>query len=132
MKPNVRAYIAYTAGRIVLEKELADIYDCTEQKSIALEGIVDTHKVEIEDKQNCCKLLGKGYNNSYELYNVSGQHFVELSIIGHTFKGYDYGKFFHFQGEVKGEKVSIYDYEFSQEFDYQLENNHLNSLRQAI
>ncbi|RXJ54123.1 hypothetical protein [Candidatus Marinarcus aquaticus] len=62
------------------------IYTIALKKSIALNGVVGSFKVEIEDKENCCKHLGDSYNNSYELFNVTGQHFVELSILGHTFK----------------------------------------------
>lgn len=120
MKPNVRACIAYTAGRLILEKECDSITDHTLGKNHIINGIVDALRVEIEEAESKYKFLGQGYNNMYEINNLNEQCMVELTITGKTFKGYDFGCFSHFQGEVEDDFIRIFDNEVQSQFDYQL------------
>lgn len=120
MKANVRACIAYAAGRIILQKDSCRIFDCTLGKDVGMDGTIEKNRVEICDEGKSCRLDGKGYKNSYEIYNFVDSHYVELVIDGNQFRGYDFGKFAHFTGEVRGESISLFDHEVKSHFDYNL------------
>ena len=118
MKPNVRACVAYVAGRLISKKSASSVYDYSQSKHVSVDGTVQTSNVDVDDYDRGCHFGGSGNGKSFDLYDYGDSHHVELTVNGRNFEGYDYGSSCHFSGDVSGSDISLYDYGDSSYFNY--------------
>ena len=118
MKRNVRAGIAYIAGRLISGKNCASVFDCFRGKHITIGGTVRVGMVNVLDKDSKCLIVGSGSNGRYSLKHEGIKNYIDLSIYGSTFTGYDFASGKQFNGTVEGGSISIFDSEDNETHKY--------------
>jgi hypothetical protein len=120
LEPNVRACMAYIAGRLISGRSPLPIFDSSQSKYIYITGPVDRHGVRIFDYDQGCFFGGSGSDGKFHLYHHRYGHYVSLTVRGNRFSGFDFGRKYHFTGKVEANAVSLYDQEVTQHFFYSL------------
>jgi len=121
MAPNVRAAIAYTAGRLLTGSQQPSVYDYSTSQHRNMSGDVGSNNVNVYDYESSCHMTGDGSGGKFSLYHYGVNNHISLEVKapGH-FEGYDYASGRHFNGTVNGNNVSFYDYEDGQYYNYSL------------
>jgi hypothetical protein len=122
MEPNVRACVAYIAGRLILRVGSACIYDHAQYMHVELIGTVTRRRVNVYDCRRGCVISGKSKEKQFLLYHSGHNHYLSLKLAKDSFKGYDHGKSCHFWGNVKGNVINLYDHGTGAWFKYSLEH----------
>ncbi len=104
MEPNVKACIAFIAGRAISGKTSSSIYDYSQNKNINISGNVSQTNASVYDYDRKCHVQGS-LSNLYD-HGVNGH--VQLKIDGDRFSGFDYSSGTHFSGSVSGNSVSLH------------------------
>lgn len=104
MVANVKACIAYIAGRAITGKTTSSIYDYTQGKHINISGSVSESNANVYDYDRGCHIQGS-LGNLYD-YGIGGH--IQLKINGSQFNGYDFSSGTHFSGHVTGNSISLY------------------------
>jgi hypothetical protein len=118
MKTDVRACVAYIAGRLISKKKALTLYDVSRSKHLVFSGSVSARKFDIHDYARDCQMSGRGSRSSYRLYDQGEAQHLDLIIDGQKFDGYDYGSICHFTGTVNGSIISLFDYGARRNFTY--------------
>lgn len=122
MHPGLRACIALIAGRLITGREISTIHDESRSSDISIEGTVTAKKVNIFDHGRGCHVAGINHGECYSLYDFGGQSYVDLTIDGSTFEGYDDQVPCGFRGEVNEEGLSFYDDGLAENFIYRFKD----------
>jgi hypothetical protein len=115
---NVRACIAYIAGRSISGNQLAGVYDYSQSKKVPLSGSVTPDHIDIYDTGQNCHFLGDRNGSRYTLLYNGNPHPVTLEIKGNGFRGCDHGTSTYFNGKVQSNSVNIYDCESGLSFHF--------------
>jgi hypothetical protein len=117
MDAELRRAVAYIAGRMISGSTATSVYDYDAGSYFSIDGEVSTSRVNVFDYSRSCYLDG----NPPSLYDYGRGQFFGLELkVAQKFSGYDYGSSSFFDGEVKGETISIYDYGTGNYHDYSL------------
>jgi hypothetical protein len=120
MNANVRACIAYVAGRGISGRQSSGIFDFSQSKQIAMTGLVTAERIDVYDEVQHRHLLGNGDGSKYSLHYDGDPNPVTLEIRNGSFKGCDYGSSFHFSGKVQPDSVYLYDCENGLSFRFRI------------
>jgi hypothetical protein len=110
MESDVRAAIAYIAGRLILGRDAAFVYDHFTAAKHLFSGDVAPERVFVYDIGRNCYFGGLFNGTQYPLWHYGRSHFVDLKIEGDKFKGFDHSKGANFHGSVTPGEVRICDY----------------------
>ena len=114
MKPHTRRVTAYIAARLVSRADTTNIYDNTEAQNYSFSGNVSKGNVSIYDHAQQCQIRGTPRN----LFHYGNAKYINLSVSGNNFKGFDADSNSNFHGNVEARSVSIYDPEAKRYFSY--------------
>jgi hypothetical protein len=117
---NLRACIAYAAGRGILGKQLSGVFDYSQSKQIAMSGSITGDHIDIYDEAQHCRFSGDGDGFRYSLLYAGNPHPVTLKIKNNAFSGCDHGSSFHFSGRVQPNSVNLYDCENGLSFRFRI------------
>ena len=120
VQPEVRACVAYIAGRLISKAEHATIYDYSRVQFVSINGAVGEQAVDVYDFSRGCSIRGNFTGSKYSLYHYGKGHFVDLAVQGNAFRGYDFGSGFYFHGNMAGPRVNLCDMQTKSWFDYAL------------
>ncbi|PYP83397.1 MAG: hypothetical protein DMG65_24505 [Candidatus Angelobacter sp. Gp1-AA117] len=114
MKSHTRRAIAYIAGRLVSKADTSNIYDNTEGQNYSYTGNVSKKGVSIYDHAQQCEIKGTPRN----LFHHGNSKYINLSVCGNNFRGYDSDSNSDFQGNVEARSVRIFDPEDKRYYSY--------------
>jgi hypothetical protein len=114
MDGHTRRAVAYIAGRLVRGSAAAAVYDYAEERHVNFTGEVSAQHVNVYDYEQRCNVSGAPSS----LYHYGNRRYIELNVAGMQFSGHDGASGRHFNGNVRGNGVTVYDYEQEQYFDY--------------
>ena len=118
MEPNVRACVAFVAGRMISQPNAQSLYDCSRSRYICYAGSVEALDVRIFDLNQGCFFSGTGGGGSFFLYHHGNGHRVNLTIQEDRFSGVDQRSLMHFHGTVKEHFVQLFDQGANGIFEY--------------
>lgn len=110
MESDVRAGIAYIAGRLILGRDAAFVFDRFRATKHLFAGEVAPARVHVYDVERNCYFGGLFNGAGYALWHYGRRHFVDLKISAHAFNGYDHSMNRHFHGSVSAGEVWICDW----------------------
>ena|SRR5690349_8407984 len=114
MKPHTRRAIAYIAARLVSKAETSNIYDNTEAQNYSFSGNVTKRGVSVFDHAQQCEINGTPRN----MFHHGNAKYINLSLWGNNFRGYDSDSNSDFHGNVEARSVSIFDPDAKRYFSY--------------
>src|ERR1700733_6726141 len=114
MDSEMRAAVAYIAGRLVNQDNWAFIFDYGRNLYIKLAGTVTSGLVHVYDYARLSLISG----TSNSIYDFDKKARVLLDVTDTLFKGYDYGSGFVFQGRVRGPHIELFDFGESRTCNY--------------
>jgi hypothetical protein len=117
---NVRACVAYAAGRGVSGRQFSGVFDYSQSKQIAMSGSITADHIDIYDEAQGCHFSGDGDGFRYSLLYDGSSHPVTLEIRDNNFRGCDHGSSFHFSGKVQPNSVNLYDCENGLSFRFRI------------
>ena len=120
MNANLRACVAYAAGRGVLGKQFSGVFDYSQSKQIAMSGSITADRIDIYDEVGNCHFSGNSDGSRYSLFYNGNPHPVTLEIWDNNFRGCDHGSSFHFSGKVQSTSVNLYDCENGLSFRFRI------------
>ena len=120
MNANLRACMAYVAGRGVSRKEFSGVFDYSQSKQIPMSGSITADHIDIYDEAQGCHFSGDGDGVQYSLLYDGDPHPVTLEIRDNNFRGCDHGSSFHFSGKVQPNLVNLYDCENGLSFRFRI------------
>jgi hypothetical protein len=115
---NVRACIAYAAGRGISGKQLSGVFDYSQSKQIAMSGSITADHIDIYDEAENRHFSGNSDGSRYSLFYGGNSRPVTLEMRDNAFRGCDHGSSFHFSGKVQHDSVNLYDCENGLEFRF--------------
>ncbi len=118
MNANVRACIAYAAGRGVSGRQFSGVYDYSQSKRIAMSGSITSDRIDIYNEAQNRHLQGSSDGSRYTLLYDGDRQPVTLEIRDNGFRGCDHETSFHFTGKVQTHSVNIYDCETGLSFRF--------------
>ena len=119
MKSEYRACISYLAGRLILDKDTAAMYECLEGRHLDAAELMEKNNISLLEVRPPLKkpVPFDELGVRYALYNSrSGE--IYLNISGNTFRGYSASDCSLFMGKASGNLVVIYDYRGKSFFKY--------------
>jgi len=117
---DLRACVAYAAGRGVSGRQLSGIFDYSRSKQIAMSGSITADHIDIYDEVGNCHFFGNSDGLRYSLFYNGNPQPVTLEIRDNNFRGCDYGSSFHFSGKVQPDSVNLYDCENGLSFRFRI------------
>jgi len=118
MDANLRACIAYAAGRGVSGRQFSRIYDYSQSRRITMNGSITAEHIDVYDEAHNHHLQGDGNGSRYSLLYDGDSQPVTLEIRDNGFRGCDHGTSFHFTGKVQTNSVNLYDCETGLSFRF--------------
>jgi hypothetical protein len=118
VEPNLRAVVAFVAGRLISGRVTATVYDYSRDIKIWVPGIVDKERVHVYDCRGRGYFGGRLDAERFKLYHYGGRYHVTLEIHGGSFSGYDHLKQCHFGGRLDGSLMHFADYALHSYFLY--------------
>jgi hypothetical protein len=115
---NLRACIAYAAGRGVSGRQFSGLYDYSQSKRIPMSGSITADRIDIHDEAPNRHLQGNRNGSLYTLLYDGDSQPVTLEIRDNNFRGCDYGTSSHFSGKVQARAVNMYDCETGLSFRF--------------
>ena len=120
MKVNTRAVIAYIAGRLITDRAAKSVYDYTSEVTSSFSGTVTSEEIDVFDETEGCSITGKPEGSKFSLLHHGDGNTLDLEIKGVLYEGFDTADGNHFNGNVKKDTVSLYDYSDGYYYTYQL------------
>lgn len=120
MKNEVRAAVAYVAGRLVSGKESSSVFGFADKEYTALGGVLSPASVNVFDYTHGCHFSGGGDGRTFVLLHSGVNNHVSLSVQGDRFSGYDHDSGRPFSGMVRRYLIRIYDPELNRVFSYSI------------
>jgi hypothetical protein len=117
MKSNTRMCVAYLAGRLIKGSDATAVCGAEGTKPVGLDDLLDSG-VRMYRQNGNPRRGGRGF--SFKVMFHEEGHYVDLSINGSVFRGYDFGADCFFAGEVKEDAVCLYDFGALARFQYRL------------
>jgi hypothetical protein len=108
---NVRACIAYAAGRGISGRQFTGIFDYSQSKQITMDGSVTADHIDIYDEAQHRHFSGDRDGARYSLHYDGDSEPVTLELRDNCFRGCDHGTSCHFSGKVQPGSVNLYDCE---------------------
>jgi len=122
MRDDLRARIAYVAARLIISTNAKEIQDHTRTTAIHIEGLVSDSAIDIFDFSSSGRLSGDKSEDGYSLFDYDANQYVDLNLDGEDFEGFDYATGTRYTGEVRDQKVRIFDYGEFTDFEYSLKD----------
>lgn len=123
MSPEKRRIIAFIAGRLISGRHSSSIYDASSSLYTYVSGIVSPKRVHVYDydydRSNF--ISGSKSEAAFSLYDYATNHFIQLTIDGNKFEGYDEDSYTHFNGTVKGNSITLHEGLDSQDYNYSVQ-----------
>jgi hypothetical protein len=119
LKNHTKRAVAYIAGRIISERDIATIYDDNQAKHFRFSGDVEPD-LAIFDYERRCYINGSRNGNAVYIRHFGNKNNIDLEITGHDFVGYDYDSRQRFGGNVNENLITLYDYEDNHNYTYQI------------
>ena len=69
------------------------------------------------------KVLADNGETQYLIFQPEIDTPIDLTVVENNFKGYDYNSKCFFGGSVRGDSISLFDYESSSYFNYSIKMN---------
>jgi hypothetical protein len=113
--PELRRSIAYIAGRLIIGRPSAHIYDFSAAGYTHFSGFVEP-EVQIYDHSADTQITG----SPQSLYYPALARHVILKIERHKFNGYEAGSGSRFKGRIRQSAISLYDCTVDNCFHYLL------------
>ena len=120
MNANLRACVAYAAGRSVSGKQFSAVFDYSRSKQIAMSGSITIDHIDIYDESENCHFVGNSNGSKYSLFYNGDPHPVILEIKDNNFRGCDQGSSFAFSGKVQQDSINLYDCESGLSFRFRM------------
>jgi hypothetical protein len=115
MRPHTRRAVAYIAGRLVSGREATAVYDYSERRYVHFSGEVSEDAANVYDYEERCHIGG----SLPSLFHYGNRRHIQCNRSGtQVIDGFDYDTNRHFNVNVSGQAVSVYDYEHGQYFNY--------------
>jgi hypothetical protein len=116
LESELRACVAYIAGRLVSGRSSSSVYDYSQSKHTAIAGTVTNRQVAIYDYERGAYISG----GAAQFYDYDEGCYISLQLTGNNFRGFDYGSASHFSGSVNGRNILMFDYEKGSHFQYSI------------
>ncbi len=123
MNDTRRAYVACVAGRLISGKEVREVFDCVEFRRIAVFKNGNNGTPKKGDGGQSYTVISENGETQYLLFQPETDAPIDLTIVENNFKGYDYISKCFFGGSVRGDSISLFDYESSSYFNYSIKSH---------
>ena len=80
MNADLRACVAYTAGRGVSGKNFSLMFDCSRSRQLSMTGLVTSDHIDVYDDNQNQHLAGNSNGSKYALSYAGKNHPVTLEI----------------------------------------------------
>jgi hypothetical protein len=117
---NLRACVAYAAGRGISGKQFSGVFDYSRSKQIGMSGLITVDHIDIYDEAENCHFSGNSDGSRYSLFYAGNPNPVTLEMRDNAFRGCDHGSSFHFSGKVQHGSVYLYDCENGLAFRFRI------------
>ncbi len=114
MRDEVRTAVAFVVAK-ACGAPGSSVYDYSASKYSHFSGSVDKN-VSIYDHSAQTHITG----TLSSMYHYLTNNYINITISGHTFNGYDYDSGSHFSGTVRRSNVQIFDYQTSSYYQFVL------------
>jgi len=119
MKKHNRTRIAYIAGRLITGKRIASLYDFKNLADIEIGSLPDADRLRELNYEYNNYVNGNAFKYTF-WHDFSVKHAIDLRINGNTFMGRITGSSAYFIGNVRGDRIYIYDHEDSEHLNYRI------------
>jgi hypothetical protein len=108
MVPEHRYMVAFLAASLNAGRTFTHVYDHDAEREVAVGGIVRPDRVEVIEGLTGARLAGE----PKALFHFGSNAYIQLSLEGQGFSGYDYGSASHFDGRFQeAGAVQLFDHE---------------------
>lgn len=120
MAPQLRAALAYLAGRLTTGKNANGVYDYSRSKQVMLSGAAEGGVVSVYDHDQKCHISGTANGPQYFLFHHGLRWQFCLILQGSEFSAHDYGRSTPVTGWVLDDGVVVVEPAISERFGYTL------------
>jgi hypothetical protein len=108
MAPEHRYIVAFVAASLKGAKTHTHVYDHEAGREVPVGGMVRPDRVQLIEGLTGARLEGE----PARLFHSGSQSYIQLSIDGEGFSGYDYGSAAHFRGVFQDQgAVQLFDHQ---------------------
>jgi len=118
MQPHTRALIAACAFAVIAGRKVAGIYDHTAGEHLRIAAECRGDRVMAADGERAVTFGG----TLPQFYDAGDRAYVTMEVAGTTASGFDHGSAGHYQADVTGPVIQLYDYTAAAWFAYTVQD----------